>query len=76
MAIEVTLLNSTECLMEAIADESATQKTVALAYAFAASNPATDWGKCNRAIIKRWGRRSCERIKTAAQKELREMANG
>jgi hypothetical protein len=57
----------TSTLLDDISDNRFTKKNVAKTYALALrSSYPTDWGKVNKAIIKRWSRNGLEDIKRMA----------
>ena len=60
------LMDTTRAIVDEI-ESGATQKSVAMTYAFAIkSRDKTDWPVVNRAIIARWSRSGLERIKRLA----------
>ena len=65
--MKIELANTTQTLLYEIQELRLFQKPIAKTYALALrSSEDTDWGKVNKAIIKRWSKSGLNRIKELA----------
>jgi len=65
--MRIKLVNTTNLIMQEIADKRVKRRSVAMTYAFAIrSSEKTDWPKVNQAIINRWSPSALNWIKKQA----------